>query len=245
MQKSIRERMVACLLVVCMLTSYLVTLSSLYSVSYASSAADEIVFDASFIKLETTDTGKEETPDNEKKKTESENSVDSDVKENGNETPAGDKESGSSEETKNDELNNYVLRLHIGIKEKGYLKNSRVEIVDYENQIFSFGDVQNALIQSFDNGIIKLNTVSQKEEYVIEIPLEIKRESEVNVNTVLKGTTINLSGIYVDEDAKEEKINIESVVYSKFENNRQINVGSNIENILNILKMKKSMQWCR
>ena len=259
-----KEKITASLLVICLLMSYLVTLSNIY-VIYASSEENQVVFEAEIVRLdEDTNTvenkGTEENKEGEKTENTGENSsttnetdestlngtsentvVPEETNENNSEgnvtnvtsnqtveARAGETLIAENPESK-EEKSGYALKLKVGVKNDGYLKNPKITIDDLDNQIFTIKEISNPIIQSFKNGVIKLNNIDAKDEYELEIPLEIKKDTEVNVDVLKNGTKVKLSGTYVDENANEEKVEREVTSFISIENERNIGIGSNIE----------------
>ena len=226
-----KEKITASILVICLLMSYLVTFSNIY-VIYAGEEDDQIVFEAKIVNLreEKESSGQEKYSKSENTKTDETNKTQSDS-ENVTETASTETTKTYADETEEKEKleDEYVLRVKVGIKENGYLKNSKIEVEDLENQIFKLKEVSNPIIQSYKKGAFKLNIISAKEEYELEIPLEIKTDDAVNISSIQNGTKVKLTGTYMNEDAESEKIEKEITTAIELKNERNIGIGSNIE----------------
>ena len=280
--RSLRERITACVLVICLLMSYLATLSSIY-VTYASDEKAEVVFEAEFIDL-----NKEKKTENPKNTEEGEKSdsnsssqtaemtktsSEQSSQDNSDQSSQNSSTSGSSDTnleaneesktetglaqdnqnnntTENSGANNeksdtnsntennantekkYVLRVKVGVKNNGYLKDGKFEIADLDKQIFTISEISNPIIQSISNGVIKLNTIDAANEFEFDIPLEFKKNVDVDSNILQNGTKLKLTGTYVDEEAIEKKVSREETAFIDLENERKIGVGSNIEKFI-------------
>lgn len=234
--RSIREKITASVLVICLLMSYLATFSSIY-VTYASDEKAEVVFKAEIVDLNSENSNEQSENNENTEETENNEELENQV-----ETEEQDENSSNQEAEVNLQTNTpeseekpgsrFVLKIKVGVKNNGYLKNGKIEISDLENQIFSISEFSNPIVQSISDGVIKLKTIDAKEEYEIEIPLELKKNADVSANSIENGTKIKLTGIYVDEQAVEEKVEREQTVFVEVENERKIEIGSNIEKFI-------------
>ncbi len=235
--KSVREKLISVLLIICLMMSYMVTLSNIY-VIYASDEEDQVIFNAEIVKI-TEDSEEEELQtdeeapkdENEENQEQAETTDEENPKQEEINQPQENEVDQNSPEPESPEKVNieYALKITVGIKDIGYLKNAKLQIEDLENQIFNLGTLESPIVQSVENGIIKLNTIDAKDKYELNIPLEIKKQESVNIANLQNGTKISLVGSYVNEDGEEEKVEKQGNVKIEIENNRQISINSNIE----------------
>ena len=98
------------------------------------------------------------------------------------------------------------LYLNVKVKNTGYLKNAQIEFADSNFKISDI--VKNNYIQELDleNNKINLNQIGSNEETLIELPISFCVSENVNINEFSKENDIKLTGTYIDNNGKENKI---------------------------------------
>ena len=94
-----------------------------------------------------------------------------------------------------------TVNFEIGLKKNGYIKSGTLSFKNYLN----FEIKKDSDIQIKDNEI-KLRTISKDNTEYISIPIEFKRDDVVDLAYLKNVNKIVFSGIYVDNDAQEHKI---------------------------------------
>lgn len=93
------------------------------------------------------------------------------------------------------------MNFEISVTQKGYLKSGVLKLGDSLN----FAIKENSEIQ-IKNNEIKVKGISQNNTELISVPIEFKREDVLSSNYLNATNKIIFSGVYVDNDAIEHKI---------------------------------------
>lgn len=93
------------------------------------------------------------------------------------------------------------MNFEISVTEKGYLKSAVLKLEDNLN--FAIKEDNEVQIK---NNEIKVKGISQNEKELISIPIEFKRNDILNSNYLNATNKIVFSGVYVDNNAEEYKI---------------------------------------
>lgn len=110
--------------------------------------------------------------------------------------------------TKTIDVEKTDTKLYLDLKvDEGYIKSGNIKI---ENTNFELKELEENVdaIQSIkkeENKII-LNKISKDEPVKLEVPLQVKADSNFNVSDLNKETEVKLEGIYVNNKGKEIKI---------------------------------------
>ncbi len=145
------------------------------------------------------------------------------------------------EEETEEQTNNfegYAIEITLGVKDQGYLRNSKIEIKDLENQIYKIReDVSlGEYIQSIDNNKIKVKQINSGTEVKIYIPIELKDDSQVDITKFQSGTQIDLLTTYVDSEGNEEIITKSEKPVLGIPNEFNLIVDSNVEKCIPYVK---------
>ena len=124
-----------------------------------------------------------------------------------------------------------AIEIRIKINGQGYLKNGKVEIKNYESQLFKIREDEklDKNIYSIQDNKIKLNQINNNYEYIAYVPIEIKDTEAIDINMLQSGTTFNFSATYVGNEGNAEIITYSEVAMLNLENNYDIGVNSLVE----------------
>lgn len=138
-------------------------------------------------------------------------------------------ENKTHEVTKNIGEENKIVA-QISVKNAGYLKNARINFVNPNFKIASQVESEKVSNIDFENNDVTLNQIDANENITIELPIILEHTDTINVNEFSKNTTALLTGVYVDNNGKEHKIEKEILLI--------LNWTANAEPVLeeNILK---------
>lgn len=101
------------------------------------------------------------------------------------------------------------LYAKIKVKDIGYLKNA---CITTENANFKMLMTQNSNISKVEENKITLNQINNGDTQEIAIPIQILENSSIEEKELKKESTIKLTGIYIDKNGKEKKIEKEITV---------------------------------
>ena len=143
------------------------------------------------------------------------------------------KQTSLASDVNNDDL---AISLELDVKEAGYLKAGKIEITPKEekeelnfkikddNQIAETEDVQ-----SLENNVIMLNKINYSSDKMeISVPIEYDMEEYINDSKLLSTAKVTLSGVYVDNNGKENEISYETELTLAWKDERKANVSSEI-----------------
>ena len=132
----------------------------------------------------------------------------------------------------------YAIEITLGVKEEGYLRNSKIDIKDLENQIFKIrNDVSlGEYVQSIDGNKIKIKQINSGTEVKIYIPIELKDENQIDMNKLQDGVEIELLTTYVDNEGNEEIITKTEKPVLGISNEFNLIVDSNVEKCIPYVK---------
>ncbi len=179
--------------------------------------------------------GTEETSQDEQQQTE-ETEQEPETAEEVEQQPEQQEENNENTE---DLLNNsYAIEITLGVKEKGYLKNSKIEIKDLENQIFKLRENVSLgeYIQSIEENKIRIKQINSGIEIKIYIPIELKDEESIDMNKLQNGVDIELLATYVDNDGNEEILTKSQKPVFDVRNDINLLVDSNVEKCIPYVK---------
>lgn len=109
------------------------------------------------------------------------------------------------------------IHIKVNVKNAGYLENAKIDLSDCNFEI-SDNSGENTKIQSIDaqNKILTLNTIIAGENADIELNIMPKKDNMVKSEIFNKDNAIKMSGIYVNEKAKEVNIKKELIINTKW-----------------------------
>lgn len=169
-----------------------------------------------------------------------ENTVETEVTEQPQEEPKEDTTNNEENVVENEKATTkgLAIELVLGVKNKGYLKNAKVEIKDLANQNFKIKDgaALGDYVQSINENKIKIKQINSGTEVKIYIPIELKNETSINVKKLQEGVDINLLGTYTDDDGNEEIITKSAKPVLDIDANVNLRVDSNIEKCIPYVK---------
>lgn len=117
-------------------------------------------------------------------------------------------EEGQKTHTKVTDMNNNELKLFLSFSvTKGYLKEATVKISNANFKLIEGQALPNG-VQSIDarNNTITLNQINKGETREIELPIEIIKDEKFSLNNFSKDAEVRLTGIFVNNYAKEIKV---------------------------------------
>ena len=99
-----------------------------------------------------------------------------------------------------------ALQITLGLKNKGYLKNAKIDIKDLANQHFKLKDniVLSEYVQSIEENKIRFKQINGGTEATIYIPIELKEEEQVDIAKLQSGVELSLTCTNVTEEGEEE-----------------------------------------
>lgn len=116
-------------------------------------------------------------------------------------------EEGQKIHTKVAEMNNNELKLFLSVSvTKGYLKEAKIAIENANFKLIEGQALPNG-VQSIDtrNNTVTLNQISKGEAREIELQIEIVKDEKFDLSNFSKDAEIKLTGIFVNNSAKEIK----------------------------------------
>ncbi len=120
------------------------------------------------------------------------------------------------------------LYLHINVKEAGFLKAGKVEMVEANYEITGELEESDIIGEKSLNGL-NLKQISYGTDATIELPIGYKRAGEeVKVEDISKESKIVLSGTYITGEGKEVGIRKEVAVNVAWETKQEIEVKSEL-----------------
>ena len=126
------------------------------------------------------------------------------------------------------------MSLTLGVKEAGYLKDGKIEILESEEgNGLNFKVKDETLfpecVQGFEENVVLLKQIDNSSETLkIDLPLVYENEDYVNENKLSKDVKVYFSGIYVDIEGEETEVEREIVLNVSWEDERQIKLESNV-----------------
>lgn len=96
---------------------------------------------------------------------------------------------------------NLNMNFEIKVNEKGYLKNGIIKLEEKAN----YSIKENSEVKIKDNQI-KVKALNKNETQKISVPIEFKRQENIILTNLSKTNQVTFSGIYVDNEGKEQKV---------------------------------------
>jgi len=103
---------------------------------------------------------------------------------------------------------NNLMYAKINVKDAGYLKESQIEITGPSNKSANFSvlEIENEICQSVTENKIKLNSIENGSEVILEIPIIFVQGTKIDADSFLKQNEVKLTGTYVDANGDIKKI---------------------------------------
>lgn len=135
-----------------------------------------------------------------------------------------------------DSINNdNNLYISLNVKESGYLKDAKIHFTDEQgssNTNFEIENIidDNNLLAKFDKNTkeMLLNQVNSETYNLIQAKIGLKVDDIIEVNRLNNNNKLILKGTYVNEKAKEIKIEKEIIINTRWKANTQIILDSQI-----------------
>lgn len=149
----------------------------------------------------------------------------------------GNQEQSIEKEITNNEGNLLLgpaIEIKIKLNDSGYLKNGKVEIKDYESQIFTIReDVEkDSNIYSINENKIKLNQINENSEYIAYVPIELKELEAYNIEAIQEGTLFNFTASYVSTSSYEEIVSLNTKAVMDLRNDYSIGMSTFVEKFI-------------
>lgn len=116
-------------------------------------------------------------------------------------------DTGEKTHTKTTEMNNSELKLFLNVSvAKGYLKDAIISIKDSNFKVINGEELPEG-VESIDreNNTITLKQINKGENREIALPIEVIKDEKFDLNNFSKEAKVNLTGIFVNDSAKELK----------------------------------------
>lgn len=130
---------------------------------------------------------------------------------------------------------NLAIGLKLDVKESGYLKNGKVEIKPQENEELNFKIkkdntvAEQEHVQNLEENILELNKIDYSSDAIeISIPIEYHDEEYISETKLNSTAKVILSGIYIDDEGKENEISKEVELTLAWEDNRTAKVEEEV-----------------
>lgn len=123
---------------------------------------------------------------------------------------------------------NLSLKLNVGIKDVGYLKNAIIEIKSNSKLNFEIGEIENNnLVESrVGENIIKLNQINH--DNTLDLTIPIKYKDTETVDNLKNDTHVVLTGNYIDNNGNLVTISEEVVMSLSWLSNSKVSINSNL-----------------
>ena len=115
----------------------------------------------------------------------------------------------------------------ISVKNAGYLRDARIEFVEPNFETSNNINAEDK-VSKIENNVIFLNQIDNGENVSIELPIEFKHSTQVNIAQFDKTSTVKFTGTYVDENGKARNIKKDITLDLKWTANAEAEVTSQI-----------------
>ena len=124
-----------------------------------------------------------------------------------------------------------AIEIRVKLNDNGYFKNPKVEIKDYESQIFTIRDGINydSHVYSINDNKIKLNQINGNSEFIAYVPISLKDLDAIDIEKLQDGTTFNFTASYVSENSYEEIVSLSTKAVMDLNNSYSIGMSSFVE----------------
>ena len=122
---------------------------------------------------------------------------------------------------------NAGIKLELNVEDSGYLKNASISFESENGLNFEIGKIaENDLVQNLENNKLKLNQINEGDSLEITVPIKFKNTD--SIDNLSKVVSAKLSGIYVDNSGKENKISETVNLKVTWNVNTELTVSSEI-----------------
>ena len=124
-----------------------------------------------------------------------------------------------------------AIEIKIKMNGRGYLKNGKIEIKNYDSQLFTIKEnakKDNNIYSIVDNKI-KLNQINSNEELIAYIPISIKDNEAIDIDLLQEGTVFNFLATYIGENGYEEIITLSDNAVLNMENDYSLALSCFVE----------------
>ena len=130
---------------------------------------------------------------------------------------------------------NLAIKLQLGVKNSGYLKDAKVEIKGENEKNLNFKisensiSEQNSNVQSLEDNVLTFNKIDNSSDKIeVLIPIEYENEEYINEEKLCSTSNVIISGIYVDDEGKENEISKEVELTLAWKDERDVSVQTEI-----------------
>ena len=127
-----------------------------------------------------------------------------------------------------------AIEIRVKLNDSGYLKNGKVEIKDYESQIFTIREDTNKdfNIYSINENKIKLNQINGNREFIAYVPIELKELEAYDIESIQEGTLFNFTASHVSSSSYEEIVSLSTKAIMDLANDYSIGMSAFIEKFI-------------
>ena len=127
-----------------------------------------------------------------------------------------------------------ALQITLGLKNKGYLKNAKVDIKDLASQNFKIREnlVLSEYVQSIEENKIRFKQINGGTEVNVYIPIELKDEEQIDIAKLQSGVELNLTCTNVTEEGEEEILTRSVRPVLEVSNDMDLIIESNAEKFI-------------
>ena len=132
----------------------------------------------------------------------------------------------------NEEL---AISMKLNVRENGYLKDAKIAIVETEegnglNFELKSQEEMDLYVQSIEDNTISLQQINNSEEDIyFTLPIQYRNELYVNEEKLSKDFSVVFSGVYVDNDGKENEVSKEVKLNVSWKDEREVRVETSVE----------------
>lgn len=127
-----------------------------------------------------------------------------------------------------DAVSKEKLYMHLNVKEAGYLKSGKIEIVGANYKIA--GEVDSSEIIGYKGeNFFNLKQIGYGTEAVLEVPIKLEVGENFNVTNIQKDSNVVLTGIYVTTKGEEIEINKSVTLNLGWREENAVSVKSRVE----------------
>lgn len=122
------------------------------------------------------------------------------------------------------------LNIELNVKQEGYLKDAKIEILDTNFSITQILE-ETETVQNMDsktNEII-LKRITEGTDVIYSLPIKTDKNEYFNINDFSKNNIIRLTGTYVDNYAQETAVNKEIIINTEWYGDIEIKLDQKIE----------------
>lgn len=150
-----------------------------------------------------------------------------------------EKETSVISDVNNQEL---AINMHLGVKETGYLKDAKIEIMEPEDGTelnFKLKESEDAVLSGVENveeNVLTLYQIGSDKDVEISLPIEYKNETYVNENKFSEDCLVRFTGVYVDDDGEENEVSKDYTLNISWEDDRDVRVETAVSKYIDYEK---------